>query len=123
MQELGRVSGLGQREHLSLVIHPAKVRDGNTGRKTERAFLYLPGSFDYEEIRSRMKRLLLELHRDSGQESRLLLRMDWKREITLCEEAVESCKANYRNMLDYDWIICIIRRPLGLARLLADTWI
>ena len=68
--------------------------------RLNRKHLYLPGSFDYREIKEELRKLLQELQ--TGQEQENVsgietiseeLEAFCKREITLCENAVGHAKA------------------------------
>ena len=94
--------------------------------RLNRKHLYLPGSFDYREIKEELRKLLQELQ--AGQEQENVLGIETiseeleafcKREITLCENAVGHAKAIIGDtsiVLDYLYH----PRPLGLAGFLQD---
>ena len=78
-----------------------------------RPFLYLPGSFDYEEIQWQEEQLLEKLKELKGE----ITGPDIKKEIRLCEEALSRAKKIIGDTpiaLDY----LFHPRPLGLAKLL-----
>lgn len=78
-----------------------------------RSFLYLPGSFDYEEIQWQEEQLLEKLKELKGE----ITGPDIKKEIRLCEEALSRAKKIIGDTpiaLDY----LFHPRPLGLAKLL-----
>ena len=78
-----------------------------------RPFLYLPGSFDYEEIQWQEEQLLEKLKELKGE----ITGPDIKKEIRLCEEALSHAKKIIGDTpiaLDY----LFHPRPLGLAKLL-----
>ena len=78
-----------------------------------RPFLYLPGSFDYEEIQWQEEQLLEKLKELKGE----ITGPDLKKEIRLCEEALSRAKKIIGDTpiaLDY----LFHPRPLGLAKLL-----
>ena len=81
--------------------------------RLRRAFLYLPLSFDYEEIRNEEETLWNSL----GVEGKQILSEWMEKKITLCEEALNHAKQIIGNApitIDYTFH----PRPLGLARLL-----
>ena len=81
--------------------------------RLRRAFLYLPLSFDYEEIRSEEETLWNSL----GVEGKQILSEWMEKKIALCEEALNHAKQIIGNApitIDYTFH----PRPLGLARLL-----
>ena len=105
-----------------LDIYPAgKYGMETQARRLNREHLYLPGSFDYREIKEELRKLLQELQ--TGQEQENVsgietiseeLEAFCKREITLCENAVGHAKAIIGDtsiVLDYLYH----PRPLGLA--------
>ena len=107
---------------LFLDIYPAgKYGMETQARRLAREHLYLPGSFDYREIKEELRKLLQELQ--AGQEQENVLGIETiseeleafcKREITLCENAVGHAKAIIGDtsiVLDYLYH----PRPLGLA--------
>ncbi len=78
-----------------------------------RPFLYLPGSFDYEEIQWQEEQLLEKLKELKGE----ITGLDIKKEIRFCEEALSHAKKIIGDTpiaLDY----LFHPRPLGLAKLL-----
>lgn len=78
-----------------------------------RPFLYLPGSFDYEEIQWQEEQLLEKLKELKGE----ITGPDIKKEIRFCEEALSRAKKIIGDTpiaLDYFFH----PRPLGLAKLL-----
>ena len=78
-----------------------------------RPFLYLPGSFDYEEIQWQEEQLLEKLKELKGE----ITGLDIKKEIRFCEEALSRAKKIIGDTpiaLDY----LFHPRPLGLAKLL-----
>ena len=80
-------------------------------RRLGRKSLYLPGSFDYEEIKGQLKELTEALHLPSLTEAEL------KEETGSCEEALAKAKDLIRDMpiaIDYTYH----SRPLGLAKIL-----
>ena len=125
---------------------PAKYGADMLAERLNRTHLYLPGSFDYEEIKNELWRLLQTLNLnctrgknaeqdeenycDTG-ESQLHEREEnahqmneeleafFKREITLCEDALAHAKSIIGDapiVLDYLYH----PRPLGLAKLLLE---
>lgn len=81
--------------------------------RLRRAFLYLPLSFDYEEIRSEEETLWNSL----GVEGKQILSEWMEKKIAFCEEALNHAKQIIGNApitIDYTFH----PRPLGLARLL-----
>ena len=78
-----------------------------------RPFLYLPGSFDYEEIETQEKHLLELLDQHSCGKNGL----DIKTEIRKCEEALSHAhQINGDTPIAVDYLFH--PRPLGLAKLL-----
>ena len=112
---------LGAGEFFISCYPPAKYGAEMLAERLNRKHLYLPGSFDYREIKEELRKLLQELQ--TGQEQENVLGIETiseeleafcKREITLCENAVGHAKAIIGDtsiVLDYLYH----PRPLGLA--------
>lgn len=110
---------LGEGEFFISCYPPAKYGAEMLAERLNRKHLYLPGSFDYGEIKEELRKLLQELQ--AGQENVLgietiseELEAFCKQEITLCENAVGHAKAIIGDtsiVLDYLYH----PRPLGLA--------
>ena len=112
---------LGAGEFFISCYPPAKYGAEMLAERLNRKHLYLPGSFDYREIKEELRKLLQELQ--AGQEQENVLGIETiseeleafcKREITLCENAVGHAKAIIGDtsiVLDYLYH----PRPLGLA--------
>ena len=89
---------LGAGEFFISCYPPAKYGAEMLAERLNRKHLYLPGSFDYGEIKEELRKLLQELQ--AGQENVLgietiseELEAFCKQEITLCENAVGHAKA------------------------------
>ena len=108
---------------------PAKYGADMLAERLNRTHLYLPGSFDYgeikEEIRSLIKALQAGWSRENTSNTECSditseeLEAFFKREITLCEDALAHTKAIIGDtpiVLDYLYH----PRPLGLAKLLLE---
>ena len=81
------------REHFSVVIHLESTGLETLAKRLRRAFLYLPLSFDYEEIRSEEETLWNSL----GVEGKQILSEWMEKKIALCEEALNHAKQIIEN--------------------------
>ena len=98
---------------------PAKYGADMLAERLNRKHLYLPCSFDYEEIKEELQRLLQALNIKDTKEKREELESFFRREITLCEDALKHAKSiigDTQIVLDYLYH----PRPLGLAKLLLE---
>ena len=100
---------LGSGSLFMTVYPPGKMGAGYQAERLGREFLYLPGSFDYEEIHRQEEKLLKVLGGGAG--------LDIQEEIRKCEEALENARdviGDTPVVLDH----LFHPRPLGLAKLL-----
>ena len=98
---------------------PAKYGAEMLAERLNRKNLYLPGSFDYKEIKEELRQLIQTLNINDTQEKREELESFFQREITLCEETFKVAKSIIGDtpvVLDYLYH----PRPLGLAKLLLE---
>ena len=98
---------------------PAKYGADMLAERLNRKHLYLPCSFDYEEIKEELRRLLQALNIKDTKEKREELESFFQREITLCEDTLKHAKSiigDTQIVLDYLYH----PRPLGLAKLLLE---
>ena len=131
---------LGTAEIFISCYPPAKYGADMLAERLNRKHLYLPGSFDYEEIKEEIRLLVKELRTEKqtenieNEECRRTehdgkddcvnitpeeLEALFQREITLCEDSIHQAKSVIGDMpivLDYLYH----PRPLGLAKLLLE---
>ena len=131
---------LGTSEIFISCYPPAKYGADMLAQRLNRKHLYLPGSFDYEEIKEEIRLLVKELGTEKQTEdteteecrraehdgkddcvniSPEELETFFQREITLCEDVLRTAKSVIKDtpiVLDYLYH----PRPLGLARLLLE---
>ena len=101
---------LGTAETFISCYPPAKYGADMLAERLHRKHLYLPGSFDYEEIKEELRNLI-----PASEE----LEAFFLREISLCEDALKHAKSVIGDTpiaLDY----MFHPRPLGLAKLLLE---
>lgn len=104
----------------SLILngYPAgKFGTEKQARRLGRPFLYLPGSFDYEEIQEQEEKLLGMLGQQNNRKTGKINGLDIEKEIRECEEAL-----SHAHQIIGDTPIAVDYlfhpRPLGLAKLL-----
>ena len=104
----------------SLILngYPAgKFGTEKQARRLGRPFLYLPGSFDYEEIQEQEEKLLGMLEQQNNRKTGEIKGLDIEKEIRECEEAL-----SHAHQIIGDTPIAVDYlfhpRPLGLAKLL-----
>ena len=108
---------------------PAKYGAAMLTERLNRTHLYLPGSFDYEEIKEEIRNLIKELQAGWSREDTSNTKCAditseeieafCQREITLCEDSINHAKSIIGGtpvVLDYLYH----PRPLGLAKLLLE---
>ena len=104
----------------SLILngYPAgKFGTEKQARRLGRPFLYLPGSFDYEEIQEQEEKLLGMLEQQNNRKTGEIKGLDIEKEIRECEEALSHAHqiiGDTRIAVDY----LFHPRPLGLTKLL-----
>ena len=101
---------LGAAEMFISCYPPAKYGADMLAERLNRKHLYLPGSFDYKEIKEEVRKLI-----PASEE----LEAFFKREITFCEDSINHAKfiiGDTPIVLDYMYH----PRPLGLAKLLLE---
>lgn len=104
----------------SLILngYPAgKFGTEKQARRLGRPFLYLPGSFDYEEIQEQEEKLLGMLEQQNNRKTGEIKGLDIEKEIRECEEAL-----SHAHQIIGDTPIAVDYlfhpRPLGLTKLL-----
>lgn len=104
----------------SLILngYPAgKFGTEKQARRLGRTFLYLPGSFDYEEIQEQEEKLLGMLEQQNNRKTGEIKGLDIEKEIRECEEAL-----SHAHQIIGDTPIAVDYlfhpRPLGLTKLL-----
>lgn len=104
----------------SLILngYPAgKFGTEKQARRLGRPFLYLPGSFDYEEIQEQEEKLLGMLEQQNNRKTGEIKGLDIEKEIRECEEAL-----SHAHQIISDTPIAVDYlfhpRPLGLTKLL-----
>ena len=104
----------------SLILngYPAgKFGTEKQARRLVRPFLYLPGSFDYEEIQEQEEKLLGMLEQQNNRKTGEIKGLDIEKEIRECEEAL-----SHAHQIIGDTPIAVDYlfhpRPLGLTKLL-----
>ena len=104
----------------SLILngYPAgKFGTEKQARRLGRPFLYLPGSFDYEEIQEQEEKLLGMLEQQNNRKTGEIKGLDIEKEIRVCEEAL-----SHAHQIIGDTPIAVDYlfhpRPLGLTKLL-----
>ena len=108
---------------------PAKYGADMLAERLNRTHLYLPGCFDYEEIKEEIRNLIKELQAGWSREDTSNtecaditseeIEAFYQREITLCEDSINHAKSIIGGtpvVLDYLYH----PRPLGLAKLLLE---
>ena len=108
---------------------PAKYGADMLAERLNRKHLYLPGCFDYEEIKEEIRNLIKELQAGWSREDTSNtecaditseeIEAFYQREITLCEDSINHAKSIIGGtpvVLDYLYH----PRPLGLAKLLLE---
>lgn len=108
---------------------PAKYGADMLAERLNRTHLYLPGSFDYDEIKEEIRSLIKELQAGWSREDTSNtecaditseeIEAFYQREITLCEDSINHAKSIIGDtpvVLDYLYH----PRPLGLAKLLLE---
>ena len=108
---------------------PAKYGADMLAERLNRKHLYLPGCFDYEEIKEEIRNLIKELQAGWSREDTSNTKCAditseeieafYQREITLCEDSINHAKSIIGGtpvVLDYLYH----PRPLGLAKLLLE---
>ena len=103
---------------LILNCYPAgKFGTEKQARRLGRPFLYLPGSFDYEEIQEQEEKLLGMLEQQNNRKTGEIKGLDIEKEIRECEEAL-----SHAHQIIGDTPIAVDYlfhpRPLGLTKLL-----
>lgn len=103
---------------LILNCYPAgKFGTEKQARRLGRPFLYLPGSFDYEEIKEQEEKLLGMLEQQNNRKTGKIKGLDIEKEIRECEEAL-----SHAHQIIGDTPIAVDYlfhpRPLGLTKLL-----
>ena len=103
---------------LILNCYPAgKFGTEKQARRLGRPFLYLPGSFDYEEIQEQEEKLLGMLGQQNNRKTGEIKGLDIEKEIRECEEAL-----SHAHQIIGDTPIAVDYlfhpRPLGLTKLL-----
>lgn len=120
---------LGSAEIFVSCYPPAKYGAAMLTERLNRTHLYLPGSFDYEEIKEEIRNLIKELQAGWSREDTSNTKCAditseeieafCQREITLCEDSINHAKSIIGDtpvVLDYLYH----PRPLGLAKLLLE---
>ena len=120
---------LGSAEIFVSCYPPAKYGAAMLTERLNRTHLYLPGSFDYEEIKEEIRNLIKELQAGWSREDTSNTKCAditseeieafYQREITLCEDSINHAKSIIGGtpvVLDYLYH----PRPLGLAKLLLE---
>lgn len=120
---------LGSAEIFVSCYPPAKYGADMLAERLNRTHLYLPGSFDYEEIKEEIRNLIKELQAGWSREDTSNTKCAditseeieafCQREITLCEDSINHAKSIIGGtpvVLDYLYH----PRPLGLAKLLLE---
>ncbi len=120
---------LGSAEIFVSCYPPAKYGADMLAERLNRKHLYLPGSFDYEEIKGEIRSLIKELQAGGCRENTSNtecaditseeIEAFYQREITLCEDSINRAKSIIGDtpiVLDYLYH----PRPLGLAKLLLE---
>ena len=120
---------LGSAEIFVSCYPPAKYGAAMLTERLNRTHLYLPGSFDYEEIKEEIRNLIKELQAGWSREDTSNTKCAditseeieafCQREITLCEDSINHAKSIIGGtpvVLDYLYH----PRPLGLATLLLE---
>lgn len=120
---------LGSAEIFVSCYPPAKYGAAMLTERLNRTHLYLPGSFDYEEIKEEIRNLIKELQAGWSREDTSNTKCAditseeieafCQREITLCEDSINHAKSIIGGtpvVLDYLYH----PRPLGLAKLLLE---
>ena len=104
----------------SLILngYPAgKFGTEKQARRLGRPFLYLPGSFDYEEIQEQEEKLLGMLEQQNNRKTGEIKGLDIEKEIRECEEALSHAhQINGDTPIAVDYLFH--PRPLGLTKLL-----
>ena len=108
---------------------PAKYGADMLAERLNRTHLYLPGSFDYDEIKEEIRSLIKELQAGWSRENvsntecaditSEEIEAFYQREITLCEDSINHARSIIGDtpiVLDYLYH----PRPLGLAKLLLE---
>ena len=107
---------LGEAETFISCYPPAKYGADILAERFKREHLYLPGSFDYDEIKEELRTLINKLKINMQAEE---LEVYFKRETVRCEESLSNAKnviGDTPVMLDY----MFHPRPLGLAKVLLE---
>lgn len=120
---------LGSAEIFVSCYPPAKYGAAMLTERLNRTHLYLPGCFDYEEIKEEIRNLIKELQAGWSREDTSNTKCAditseeieafCQREITLCEDSINHAKSIIGGtpvVLDYLYH----PRPLGLAKLLLE---
>ena len=120
---------LGTAETFISCYPPAKYGADMLAERLNRTHLYLPGCFDYEEIKEEIRNLIKELQAGWSREDTSNtecaditseeIEAFYQREITLCEDSINHAKSIIGGtpvVLDYLYH----PRPLGLAKLLLE---
>ena len=120
---------LGSAEIFVSCYPPAKYGAAMLTERLNRTHLYLPGCFDYEEIKEEIRNLIKELQAGWSREDTSNTKCAditseeieafYQREITLCEDFINHAKSIIGGtpvVLDYLYH----PRPLGLAKLLLE---
>lgn len=120
---------LGSAEIFVSCYPPAKYGAAMLAERLNRTHLYLPGCFDYEEIKEEIRNLIKELQAGWSREDTSNTKCAditseeieafYQREITLCEDSINHAKSIIGGtpvVLDYLYH----PRPLGLAKLLLE---
>ena len=120
---------LGAAETFISCYPPAKYGADMLAERLNRTHLYLPGCFDYEEIKEEIRNLIKELQAGWSREDTSNtecaditseeIEAFYQREITLCEDSINHAKSIIGGtpvVLDYLYH----PRPLGLAKLLLE---
>ena len=120
---------LGSAEIFVSCYPPAKYGAAMLTERLNRTHLYLPGGFDYEEIKEEIRNLIKELQAGWSREDTSNTKCAditseeieafYQREITLCEDSINHAKSIIGGtpvVLDYLYH----PRPLGLAKLLLE---
>lgn len=120
---------LGSAEIFVSCYPPAKYGADMLAERLNRTHLYLPGSFDYDEIKEEIRSLIKELQAGWSREDTSNtecaditseeIEAFYQREITLCEDSINHARSIIGGtpvVLDYLYH----PRPLGLAKLLLE---
>ena len=120
---------LGAAETFISCYPPAKYGADMLAERLNRIHLYLPGCFDYEEIKEEIRNLIKELQAGWSREDTSNtecaditseeIEAFYQREVTLCEDSINHAKSIIGDtpvVLDYLYH----PRPLGLAKLLLE---